>query len=63
MSARVRVSVERESHRFAGFGGTHEDTPRVSVSVSFALGNGDAALTALRDAVAEAEADIRRTDR
>lgn len=60
MSARITVNVERESHRFAGFGGAHEDTPRVSVSVSFAVGNGQAALDTLRSAVAEAEADIRK---
>jgi hypothetical protein len=60
MSARVHVSARRESHRFAGFHQGRTETPEVSVSVSFDLGKGDDALSVLRSAVAEAEADIRR---
>jgi hypothetical protein len=61
MSARVHVTARRDSRRYVGFGSRDGDeTPDVSLSVTFDLGNGEAALSALREVVAEAEADIRR---
>jgi hypothetical protein len=61
VSARVHVEVERdESTRSLGFGRESATSPRVSLSLSFDLGQGEAALEALRAVVDEATTHVRR---
>lgn len=62
MTARVHVSASRQPKRVAGFGSQLSPTHTVQLSISFDLGDGAATVQALDDAVAEAKADIERTE-